>query len=85
MSYNRRDEDLFRYFINGMDSKMQADLSYRFAHNKLLAKEEHRREMEQMKKEIVADILANLSLTVDITDVLRQIEELRRAIDSLGR
>ena len=46
MSYNRRDEDLFRYFINGMDSKMQADLSYRFAHNKLLAKEEHRREME---------------------------------------
>lgn len=85
MSYNRRDEDLFRYFINGMDSKMQADLSYRFAHNKLLAKEEHRREMEQMKKEIVADILANLSLTVDITDVLRQIEELRRAIEDLGR
>ena len=85
MSYNRRDEDLFHYFISGMDSKMQANLSYRFAHNKLLAKEEHRREMEQMKKEIVADILANLSLTVDITDVLRQIEELRRAIDSLGR
>lgn len=85
MSYNRRDEDLFRYFINGLDSKMQADLSYRFAHNKLLAKEEHRREMEQMKKEIVADILANLSLTVDITDVLRQIEELRRAIEDLGR
>lgn len=83
-NYNKND-DFFRYFISGMDSKMQADLSYRFAHNKLLAKEEHRREMEQMKKEIVADILANLSLTVDITDVLRQIEELRRAIDSLGR
>ena len=60
-------------------------MSYRFAHNRLLAKEEHRREMEQLKKEIVADILANLSLTVDITDVLRQIEELRRAVDSLGR
>ena len=41
--------------------------------------------MEQLKREIEADILANLSLTVDITDVLRQIEELRRAIDSLGR
>lgn len=35
MSYNRRDEDLFRYFINGMDSKMQAELSYMYAHNKL--------------------------------------------------
>lgn len=85
MFHNNKNDDFFRYFISGMDSKMQADLSYRFAHNKLLAKEEHRREMEQMKKEIVADILANLSLTVDITDVLRQIEELRRAIDSLGR
>ena len=83
-NYDKND-DFFRYFINGMDSKMQADLSYQFAHNKLRAKEEHRREMEQLKKEIVADILANLSLTVDITDVLRQIEELRRAVDSLGR
>lgn len=85
MSNKYNDDNFFRYFISGMDSKMQADLSYRFAHNKLLAKEEHRREMEQMKKEIVADILANLSLTVDITDVLRQIEELRRAIEDLGR
>lgn len=85
MSYNRRDEDLFRYFINGMDSKMQADLSYRFAHNKLLAKEEHRREMEQLKREIEADIISRLSATVDVQEILDQIEELRRAIEDLGR
>ena len=46
MSNKYNDDNFFRYFINGMDSKMQADLSYRFAHNKLLAKEEHRREMK---------------------------------------
>ena len=85
MSYNRRDEDLFRYFINGMDSKMQAELSYMYAHNKLAAQAEHRREMEQMKCEIEADIISRLSATVDVQEILDQIEELRRAIEDLGR
>ena len=85
MSNKYNDDNFFRYFISGMDSKMQADLSYRFAHNKLLAKEEHRREMEQMKREIEADILSRLSATVDVQEILDQIEELRRAIEDLGR
>ena len=39
MSYSnsKRDEDFFRYFISGMDSKMQAELSWMYAHNKLAA------------------------------------------------
>lgn len=85
MSNKYNDDNFFRYFISGMDSKMQADLSYRFAHNKLLAKEEHRREMEQMKREIEADIMSRLSATVDVQEILDQIEELRRAIEDLGR
>ena len=52
MNYSRRDEDMFRYFISGMDQKMQAQLNLMFAHNKIMAGEEHRREMEQMKREI---------------------------------
>ena len=85
MSYNRRDEDLFRYFINGLDSKMQAELSYMYAHNKLASQEEHRREMEQMKREIEADIMSRLSAPVDVQEILDQIEGLRRAIEDLGR
>ena len=34
MNYSRRDEDMFRYFISGLDQKMQAQLSLMFAHNK---------------------------------------------------
>ena len=82
--YNKND-DFFRYFISGMDSKMQAELSYMYAHNKLASQEEHRREMEQMKREIEADIISHLSATVDMQEILDQIEELRRAIEDLGR
>lgn len=44
-----------------------------------------KREMEQMKKEIAADVLSRISATVDVSEIIEQIEELRRAIDSLGR
>lgn len=37
MSNKCNDDNFFRYFINGMDSKMQAELSYMYAHNKLAA------------------------------------------------
>ena len=85
MSNKYNDDNFFRYFINGMDSKMQAELSYMYAHNKLAAQAEHRREMEQMKREIEADILSRLSATVDVQEILDQIEQLRRAIEDLGR
>lgn len=37
MSNKYNDDNFFRYFISGMDSKMQAELSYMYAHNKLAA------------------------------------------------
>jgi len=44
-----------------------------------------KREMEQMKKEIADDVLSRISATVDVSEIIEQIEELRRLIDSLGR
>lgn len=41
--------------------------------------------MEQMKREIEADIMSHLSATVDVQEILDKIEELRRAIEDLGR
>ena len=38
-----------------------------------------------MNREIEADIMSRLSATVDVQEILDKIEELRRAIDSLGR
>lgn len=85
MAYNRREEDMFRYFISGLDQKMQAQLSLMFAHNKIMAEEEHRREMEQMKEEIVQEVLSRISATVDVTEIFDAIDGLNEKIESLGK
>ena len=81
MNYSRRDEDMFRYFISGMDQKMQAQLNLMFAHNKLMAGEEHRREMEQMKREITEDVLSRISIRLE-DEALKQ---LRDMLNDLGK
>ena len=81
MTYNRREEDMFRYFISGLDQKMQAQLSLMFAHNTIMAGEEHRREMEQMKREITEDVLSRISIRLE-DEALKQ---LRDMLNSLGQ
>ena len=44
-----------------------------------------RREYEQLKQEVLEYVISHLSATVDISEVLMQIEELRKAIESLGK
>ncbi len=43
------------------------------------------REREQLKKEIKAELLSEIKATVDISEVIQEIEELRKAIESLGK
>ena len=49
----------------------------------MLDEAERRREKEELKKEVAQYVIDNLKATVDISEVLLQIEELRKAIDSL--
>lgn len=55
-----------------------------YTKSKLIDEYNHRKEMEQLKKEIADDVLSRISATVDVTEIVEQIEDLRRAIDSLG-
>lgn len=81
MTYNRREEDMFRYFISGLDQKMQAQLNLMFAHNKLMAGEEHRREMERIKSEITEDVMSRISIRLE-AEALKQ---LRDMLNGLGK
>ena len=81
MTYNRREEDMFRYFISGMDKQMQAQLNMMFARNKLMAGEEHRRELEQMKREITEDVMSRISIRLE-DEALKQ---LRDMLNGLGK
>lgn len=42
-------------------------------------------EREQLKQEVLDYVISHLSASVDISEVLMQIEELRKAIESLGK
>ena len=53
--------------------------------NKMYDEIEKRREREQLKQEIMSEIIANIKATVDISEVIQEIDELRKAIESLGK
>ena len=46
---------------------------------------ERRREKEELKKEVAQYVIDHINSTVDISEVLLEIEELRKAIESLGK
>jgi DNA-binding winged helix-turn-helix (wHTH) protein len=50
----------------------------------MLERFEREREMQKLKEEIVQEVLSRISVSIDVSDVIEEIEELRRAIDSLG-
>ena len=82
---NRQKDILFNSLISGLDKTAQATLKMMYTHSQMLNELNHKREMEQMKKEIADDVLSCISATVDISEIIEQIEELRKLIDSLGR
>ena len=82
---NRQNDILFDSLISGLDKSLQATIKMMYTHSQMINDLNHKREMEQMKKEIADDVLSRISATVDVSEIIEQIEELRRAIDSLGR
>ena len=81
---NSQKNILFNSLIRGLDKTAQATLNMMYTHSQMIDEYNHQREMEQMKKEIADDVLSRISATVDVTEIVEQIEDLRRAIDSLG-
>lgn len=75
----------FNYFISGMEKEMQATLHLMFTQMCLQDEIQKRREREQLKKEIKSELLADIKLTVDISEVIQEIDELRKAIERLGK
>ena len=82
---NRQNDYLFEYLIKGMDQAAQITLRTMYNNSRNIDEMLHRQEIEQMKYEIAEYVISHISATVDLTDIISQIEELRMAIDSLGK
>ena len=56
-----------------------------YTHSRIIDEENIRREKEQFKQEVAEYVISHIKATVDISEVLMEIEELRKAIESLGK
>lgn len=82
---NIQKDILFDHFIKGMEKEMQATLKLMYLNSCQIDEANHRREMEQMKEEIVQEVLSRISATVDVTEIFDAIDGLNEKIESLGK
>ena len=82
---NIQKDILFDHFIKGMEQEMQATLRMMYLNSRQIDEANHRREMEQMKEEIMQEVLSRISATVDVTEIFDAIDGLNEKIESLGK
>lgn len=80
-----RKNDFFNHFLNGMESGLQAQMRLYFTHQMMIDEYNRKREREQLKQEIIKEVLAQISVTVDITEAVSNIKELQDKINKLGK
>ena len=83
--HNRQNDFMFEYFIKGLDQAAQMTLRQMYMNSQRFEEMNRRREYEQLKQEVLDYVISHLSASVDISEVLMQIEELRKAIESLEK
>lgn len=76
---------LVKYLFKQFEPQVQATLNSMYAHCKMQDMENRRRELEQLKREIVNEVLHSLSLTTDAQEAVSKVKELDDAIKSLGK
>ena len=78
---HRNDDSIFNHLISGLDSKLQAQLSYMYAHNRIQEEFMRRKEMEQMKQEIINEVLSRITIRLEDEALLK----LRDLLNGLGQ
>ena len=78
---NPQKEYMFQYLISDMDENKQATLNYMNTRSMMIDEMNHRREMEQIKKEIIEEVVARVSIRLE-DEALKQ---LRDTINSIGK
>lgn len=82
---NTQKDWMFQSLISGMDKSMQATLNMMYHNSMMIDEMNHRSEMEQMKEEIIQEVLSRISATVDVTEIFDAIDGLNEKIESLGK
>ena len=82
---NKQADSMFEYFIKGLDQTAQATLRLMYANSRIIDEENRRREKEQFKQEVAEYVISHIKATIDISEVLLEIDKLKKALESLGK
>ena len=81
----RRNQDFFLNFTSGFEKELQAQMRLYFTHQMMLDEYNRKREREQLKREIISEILSQISVSVDIAEAVSNIKDLQDEINKLGK
>lgn len=79
--YNYHNNDFFNYLTKGLDNKIQAQLNYMYSRARMADELNHRREMEQMKKEITEDVMSRINIRLE-DEALKKLQDM---LNNLGK
>lgn len=82
--YDNR-SNMFRMLISGLDKATQQTLSIMYARERSYELMNKQREREKLVKDVADEVLSRISATVDVSEVVSEIEEIQKALNKLGK
>ena len=76
---------MFNYLAKQFEPQTQITLNQMYNTYRNIEEDNWRREKEQLKDEIVNEILSRLSLSTNVQEAVKHIENLGNAINNLGK
>ena len=81
----KKRKDFFENFLQGLDTKLAAQLRLDQQRQKMREEFVRRQELEKLKNEITEEVLARISVSADITDAVLKIKELKKELKNLTK
>ena len=79
-----RYKDTFQRYLEAVQKTGDIMLRLQYQHDMMLDDIYAKKEREQLVRDVADEVISRLNITVDATDIINQIEELKKIIDSLG-
>ena len=81
----KQNDSVFRRMAQGMEEKSQEQLFFTLPRTNSDEEYQLRKTLKEMEERITKNVLAKISVSADISKAIQEIEELRRAIDRIGK
>ena len=82
--YDNR-SNMFRMLISGLDKATQQTLSIMYARERSYELMNQQREREKLVKDVADEVLSRISATVDVSEIVSEIDEIQKALNKLGK